>query len=255
MIMKKLINIFFILLSVGIFAQSKGLKSKNVPLKKSVPNQVKNPKVEPDSEIINENVPSLIPRKQSGKIGYINQQGKYVIKPEYHIAMFFAEDCNLANSANMKVRKFGSAQYATVEKNKTSYRIDKSGKRVYQYKDSDLAVCRNEFKKQLFHAYIIKGLYGVIEDAIFKNPSDPKQFKIYPEYEYLYIMEGNELTYPMIVATRKDKFGVIDINNKIIIPFDYDDIKRNYSWKLGRMFEVTKDGINYYYIDANNQSY
>lgn len=253
--MKKLINIFFILLSFSLFAQYNGLKKKGLPVGKTLPKQAKKQKTEENLTVINENVPLLIPQKKSEKFGYINQSGQFIIKPEYHIAMFFAEDCNLANSANQKVRKFGSSEYATVEKNKTTYRIDKSGKRVYQYKDSDLAVCRNEFKKQLFHAYIIKGLYGVVEDAVFKNPSDPKQFKIYPEYEYLYIMEGNELTYPMIVVTRKDKFGVIDINNKIIIPFDYDDIKRNYSWKLGRMFEVTKDGTNYYYIDANNHAY
>ncbi len=59
----------------------------------------------------------------------------------------------------------------------------------------------------------------------------------------------------MIVASQKDKFGVIDVNNNIIIPFEYADIKRNYSWKLGKMFEVTKDDINYYYIDSNNKSY
>jgi len=59
----------------------------------------------------------------------------------------------------------------------------------------------------------------------------------------------------MIVATYNDKFGVIDVNNKIIIPFEYADIKRNYSWKLGKMFEVTKDDKNYYYIDSYNQSY
>jgi hypothetical protein len=30
---------------------------------------------------------------------------------------------------------------------------------------------------------------------------------------------------PMIVASNNDKFGVIDVNNKVIIPFEYSNIK------------------------------
>ena len=59
----------------------------------------------------------------------------------------------------------------------------------------------------------------------------------------------------MIIAVRDDKFGIIDVKGKTIIPFEYEEIKRNYSWKLGRLFEVTKDGDNYYYIDINNNAY
>lgn len=59
----------------------------------------------------------------------------------------------------------------------------------------------------------------------------------------------------MIVASKNNKFGVIDVNNKVIIPFEYNDIKRNFSWKLARLFEVTKDGKNYFYIDVNNNAY
>ena len=58
-----------------------------------------------------------------------------------------------------------------------------------------------------------------------------------------------------MIATKNDKFGIVDLKNNIIIPFEYADIKRNFSWKLARMFEVTKDGQNYYLIDAQNKSY
>ncbi|WP_225875500.1 MULTISPECIES: WG repeat-containing protein [Chryseobacterium] len=204
---------------------------------------------------INENIPLLIPQKKNDNFGYVNQNGKTIIAPQYHIAMFFAEDCNLLNSPNPKAKKFGTAKFATVEKNNIAYRIDMTGKKVYQYNDADLGKCKMEFKKQLFHAYILNGLYGVIEDSKFSNPADRSHFKIYPKYDYLHILEGDDLSNPMIVASQKDKFGVIDVNNNIIIPFEYADIKRNYSWKLGKMFEVTKDDINYYYIDSNNKSY
>ena len=68
-------------------------------------------------------------------------------------------------------------------------------------------------------------------------------------------MEGDDLKNPMSIATKNNQFGVIDVNNKVIIPFEYSDIKRNFSWKLARLFEVTKDGKNYFYIDVNNNAY
>nr|WP_315027333.1 WG repeat-containing protein [uncultured Chryseobacterium sp.] len=213
-------------------------------------------KPNPDLVIINKDLPLLIPKKKDEKFGYVNQNGKFIIQPEYHIAVFFYEDCNLLNSPNEKVRKFGTDEYATVEKDMISYRIDQSGKRVYQFKDSDLGKCKfGEYKQQLFQAYVLNGFYGVIEKSTFVNAADYRQYQIYPQYEYLYIMEGDDVADPMIVASNNDKFGVIDVNNKIIIPFEYSNIKRNFSWKLGKMFEVTKDGKNYYYIDANNKTY
>ncbi|MEF9480499.1 WG repeat-containing protein [Chryseobacterium sp. 1B4] len=213
-------------------------------------------KPNPDLVIINKDLPVLIPKKKGDQFGYVNQNGKFIIQPEYHIAVFFYEDCNLLNSPNEKVRKFGTKNYATVEKDMVSYRIDQSGKRVYQFKEADFGKCKfEEYKQQLFQAYILNGFYGIIEKSKFVNAADYRQYQIYPQYQYLFILEGDDVTNPMIVASHNDKFGVIDVNNKIIIPFEYANIKRNFSWKLGKMFEVTKDGQNYYYIDANNKTY
>lgn len=253
--MKKVIKFIFIFLSASLFSQTKNLKNNQLLNKKSTSKPSFKTSSESNLIAINENIPLLIPQKKNDNFGYVNQKGKTIIAPQYHIAMFFAEDCNLLNSPNPKAKKFGTAKFATVEKNNIAYRIDMTGKKVYQYNDADLGKCNMEFKKQLFHAYILNGLYGVIEDSKFSNPADRSHFKIYPKYDYLHILEGDDLSNPMIVASQKDKFGVIDVNNNIIIPFEYADIKRNYSWKLGKMFEVTKDDINYYYIDSNNKSY
>lgn len=253
--MKKVIKFIFIFLSASLFSQTKNLKNNQLLNKKNTSKPSFKTFSESNLIAINENIPLLIPQKKNDNFGYVNQKGKTIIAPQYHIAMFFAEDCNLLNSPNPKAKKFGTAKFATVEKNNIAYRIDMTGKKVYQYNDADLGKCTMEFKKQLFHAYILNGLYGVIEDSKFSNPADRSHFKIYPKYDYLHILEGHDLSNPMIVASQKDKFGVIDVNNNIIIPFEYADIKRNYSWKLGKMFEVTKDDINYYYIDSNNKSY
>lgn len=254
--MRKTANFLALFISVFIFSQAKSLKK--IPAKKNsktIVKKVSEPKVNPDWIVVNEEVPVLIPQKKNGKFGYVNQKGKFLIEPEYHIAVFFAEDCNLLNSPNEKIRKFGTQKYATVEKDLISYRIDQSGKRVYQYKNTDLGKCQSEFKQQQYQAYILNGFYGIIEPSKFVNAADYRDYQIYPQYEYLHIMEGDDVSNPMIVASHNDRFGVIDVHNNVIIPFEYSNIKRNFSWKLGKMFEVTKDGTNYYYIDSKNKAY
>lgn len=249
--MKNLLLISFLSLTTFISAQKKPVVKK-YPLKKTT---AVSKKPVADLIKINDSIPALIPQKVNGKFGFINQNRKVVIKHEYSNVGFFTEDCNLLNSPNEKVRKFGSKHYASVRLNGTDYRIDQTGKRVYQFKDADLGKCKPEFKAQLFHAYILNNQYGIIEDSKFENPADYRQFTIYPQFDYLHIMEGDDLKNPMIVASRNNKFGVIDIYNRIIIPFEYSDIKRNFSWKLARLFEVTKDGQNYYYVDIKNNSF
>jgi len=248
--LKKIIQVLSVLISIVVFSQ------KSVPKKIAVKKKTLTSEKNMSLPIVNQDLPLLIPKKKNGNFGYVNQEGKFVIQPEYHIAVFFYEDCNLLNSPNEKFRKFGTADYATVEKDEISYRIDKKGNRVYRFKKEDLGKCvHKEYIQQLYQAYILNGFYGIIEKATFKDPADYRQFQIYPQYEYLFILEGDDVANPMIVASKNNMFGVIDVHNRVIIPFEYDDIKRNFSWKLGKMFDVSKDGKNYYYIDSNNNTY
>lgn len=198
-------------------------------------------------------LPTLIPHKIDEKSGYINQQGKMIIAPEYHIAMFFSEDCNLLNSPNKNARVFGSAEYATVEKNDISYRINKKGKRVYQYKNSDLGKCSQPYEMSKYKAFTLNGMYGLVSKETI-DVGGYKDFDIYPQYQMLYVLESDREN-PMIIAVMNNKFGIVDKQNKIIIPFVYNDIKTNLSWKTANLFEVSTDGKNYFYVDKNNKSY
>lgn len=245
--MKLLICLFSLVCVFGT-AQSKN-SNKNIkkPAVKTAP--VK------DLLKINDKIPALIPQKSNGKFGFINQAGKVVIPHIYSNVGFFAEDCNLLHSPNVKIQKFGTNKYASVRLNGIDYRINEAGTRVYQFKNSDLGKCSPEFKRQLFHGYVMNNMYGVIEDSKFENPGDYRQFTIYPQYDYLHILEGDDLQNPMIIASKNNRFGVIDVRNNIIIPFEYSDIKRNFSWKLAKLFEVTKDGTHYYFVDENNKGY
>lgn len=198
-------------------------------------------------------IPALIPQTINQKTGYVNQSGKVVIPAEYQIAMFFSEDCNLLNSPNKKIRIFGSADYATVEKNQISYRIDRKGTRVYQYKKEDLGKCVFPYESPKYKAFVMNGFYGLVskESVDYKNYKD---FEIYPQYQMLYVLDSDKEN-PMIVAVLDNKFGVINKNNQVVIPFVYDDIKTNLSWKTANLFEVSKDGNQYFYINKNNHAY
>lgn len=198
-------------------------------------------------------LPSLIPQKIDQKAGYIDQDGKVIITPEYHIAMFFSEDCNLLNSPNKNARIFGSANYATVEKNNISYRINKKGKRVYQYKKSDLGICSQPYEMSKYKAFILNGMYGLVSKENV-DVGGYKDFDIYPQYQMLYVLEGDREN-PMIIAVMNNKFGIVDKQNKIVVPFIYSDIKTNLSWKTAHLFEVSKDGKNYFFLDKNNKVY
>lgn len=200
-------------------------------------------------------VADLVPKKRNGKVGFVNHSGAFVIYPEYTNVGFFAEDCNLLLSPNPHVRKYGTSDYASVTKGEIDYRIDRNGKKVYTFKKSDLAICSPEFKKQRFNAYVQNGFYGLIDNEKFNNPNDYKQFTIYPQYQYLYILEGDDILNPMIIASVNDKFGIIDIHENVIIPFIYSDIKRNFSWKLAQLFEVSSNGFDYFFIDIKNKVY
>ncbi len=246
--MKKLYCLFLTGLSLLLYSQGKLALGQGFNSSISVSASEANEKV-------NDSVAGLIPLLQNGKFGFKNQKSKVVIKPQFSNVGFFTEDCNLLNSPNESVKKFGTAEYASVSVKDVDYRIDSKGNKVYQYKNEEKGKCANTYKPQVFNSFVRKGAYGIIDKKNFYNENDDKQYVIAPQYQLLHIMEGTNVKEPMIIAAKDDKFGVIDVHNNIIVPFEYADIKRNYSWKLAHLFEVTKDGNNYFYVDDKNNKY
>jgi len=179
--MKNVVSILGVFISISVFSQTKTVKKLPVKnIAKTVAGQpAEKAKTNPVLPVLNKELPLLIPKKKNGSFGYTNQKGKFMIQPEYHIAVFFYEDCNLLNSPNEKLRKFGTADYATVEKNEISYRIDQKGKRVYQYRQADLGKCvHKDYVQQLYQGYTMNGFYGLIEKSTCKDPQEYRQCKI-----------------------------------------------------------------------------
>ena len=122
--MKYFLSIFLFSVFVLFPAQSKKTVKKT-PVKKTIS--------KPDLEKIDPELPDLILQRDSeGKLGFVNQKGQLIIPHEYKFGTFFWEDCNLLNSPNENVRKFGSADYASVTVDGKDYRINRRNVRGHQ---------------------------------------------------------------------------------------------------------------------------
>ncbi len=246
--MKKILLFVFFIFFIFGFSQKKKTTIRKKSVGKPALSQL-------DYIKVNDSLPDLIMKRQNGKIGFINQKGKWIISPEYDFGNFFFEDCNLLNSPNSKIQKFGSDQYASVTLGDKDFRIDKKGKRVYQFKKEDLGVCASTYQEPKYFRYNYRGFNGIVDNKDFSTPEDYKSFIIYPQYSSLYILESKDHNNPMIIAEKNGKYGIIDKNNNVIIPFEYLNIKKNFSWRIAHLFEVTQDGENYFFIDDQNNSY
>ncbi|NAW51986.1 WG repeat-containing protein [Elizabethkingia argentiflava] len=200
-------------------------------------------------------IPELIPFFKNGKFGYINIFRKVVIPQKFDLALFFKEDCNLLQAADHRLRKFGSMDYATVEINGVAYRINREGKIVYRYRAYDLGRCITEVQIPAYITYEdMTGHYGLAKkDGL--GLADTSQVYIPAQYQYLYVMDSEDIDDPMIIAIRNNKYGVIDKHNNIVIDFKYEDIKKNLSWKEAHLFEVSKDGRRYFFMDKRSNIY
>ena len=135
--------------------------------------------------------------KKDGKYGLINLNGKEILKPEYE-------------------------EIASLKGTKGAIQIKKDGK--YGISDTTgKVVIKTECKeiktsKEIKHGFIVlndEDKYGYITQTGEKL--------IAPIYEELIIMTLGNDTY--LKYKKENQFGIINLNNNIIIPNNYDDIK------------------------------
>lgn len=91
------------------------------------------------SQIFSQTIPDLVPILAGKLYGYSDKNLHVKIKPQYDNAQFFEEDFDfqIMNVNNPAIVQYGTADYAWVELKGEKYRIDKRGKIVYQFKQSD----------------------------------------------------------------------------------------------------------------------
>ncbi|MBS1573149.1 MAG: WG repeat-containing protein [Bacteroidetes bacterium] len=167
----------------------------------------------------------------AGKYGYIDNTGKYIIKPQFDYAANF-------NEGLAKVGKYNKGSDSGSDFSDLIYGfIDKKGnlKINYQFKDAD------NFSEGLATVSILDNEYGIIN-------SDGK-YVVYPKYGYIQQFKEGLATFNLSqdggVSSNK---GFIDKEGKIAINPQYDDTS-NFNNSLAPI----RVGNKYGYIDKKGK--
>ncbi len=94
------------------------------------------------------------------------------------------------------------------------------------------------------HRHIVKigSKYGMLEEKTFKQ-------KILVDYDFVFISRF------VVFVGKNKKYGIIDLNNKILCPLIYDEVKSSYSYGLGFGEDkiYARKGKDYFEININGK--
>lgn len=178
---------------------------------------------------------------EDNKIGYVDKNGKVVIKPSYDVGGYFSKDgiAIVGKAANDSVMKYAA--------------IDKSGKELFSFTSSDYsgygmfhnghivvkkerngeAILLDKQGKKVMSLGKWKGdipsNLGLFDDIIIFKDGDLLGLKnsngdivIRAKYDVLMKPEYND---GYFVAQKDDKSGIIDKDDNEIIPFEYEYLR------------------------------
>jgi len=149
---------------------------------------------EPLYSFIGEQINGISPAIFDERVVYINEKGVILIDQGFEVFPNFAIQGAFSNDL------------AVVYKEEKYGRIDKSGKLINKFKYDNIGNGIVNF------AAMKEGFWGV-------NTSNDKVV-ISPKFVELYFVTENT-----IIAKRDEVYGMIDLAEKVIIPFIYDDIE------------------------------
>ncbi|MBQ4805817.1 WG repeat-containing protein, partial [Aquimarina sp. MMG015] len=195
---------------------------------------------------------SFIIAKKNGKYGTLNLKNKTIIPFKY-------ESINVFSKNKFLIKQNGKAQIR-----------DSSDKIILDTKYNDIKkpdINENHIVRNDFNYGLINNLGKLIIPTEYKNISNKKfgiyyyvsknrlvglfdskgKIKIPIEYKYFKIVKpikSSKITdVTRLIAKRNDNFGVIDLNNNIIIPFVYKSIKTIDRNILNKILKTT-DNLN-----------
>jgi hypothetical protein len=156
------------------------------------------------------------------------------------------KDYDLLASSDEKIQKFGDNKYATVKIKAKQYRIDKTGKIVYTFKPSDFEVERvAEYHENKFKVFEIANKVGIKQDTT-----------IIINTKYQQIICIKRYCEPPFIAKLNDHYGIIDHNDKVLVPFKYESIINATYDSIGflPLIKVKQKNL-IFYIDLNGVEY
>lgn len=172
--------------------------------------------------------------KKNGKYGYIDKGIKTIVPfGKYNECKPF-ENNKIAIVKNNKKYKLINKQgeelsvaydeiykddnfYLTKIKNKLGV-LDSLGNQVFPNQDKEISIVSFNFKNEIKNFFLIKSIqdkYGIVNE---------KREDVIPiKYDSLSIVATGDIN--IIIAREKNRFGILDIENQIVLPFDYTKIE------------------------------
>ncbi len=152
--------------------------------------------------------PGLFKAVLRGRTGIINASGDILVEPKYH-----------------ELSKVGKHYLAQVDFESNSYGA--------AYRRGNVIVNPRYHKIEYKH-----GLLDAEGNVVIPVEHDILQPLAYP----LLFLAGARTHYEAVTSTlshARFRFGVVDINNTVIVPIDYDDVKVSRAGKNGKKYIVT----------------
>lgn len=174
------------------------------------------------------------------KKGYINEDGKIVIEPTYDIAYSFSQDgiaiigkkLNDSDTKYFAIDEDGEELFSFSSSKYSDFGLFINGY-IPVKKSNDEVIMLDKSGEKLcsigkWDGFIPNWL-GFNDDVIVFNEGDTYGLKdnegkivIRAKYEILVPIPGINSSY--YLAKKKEKYGIIDKNDEIVIPFDYDGL-------------------------------
>jgi hypothetical protein len=207
----------------------------------------------------------------NGKAGIINKEGKVITERKYQSIQYCNDKFILLDSNSTT---FMDADGSNFKEWECQFQpiISNSYTHVPECLFNDYAwLSRCKDKVGLFNGLghqLAEPIYDAIEPFSYSQRSETCTYKMYqqgkcgilningkqtipPDYDELEILEitthqlnGYEHQLTLFVAKKEDKFGLINELNEVLIPFEYDDFKRNNGYYFSMNNEITKVQFN-----------
>jgi hypothetical protein len=207
----------------------------------------------------------------NGKAGIINKEGNVITERKYQSIQYCNDKFILLDSNSTAFMDADGSNYKEWECHFQPI-ISNSYTHVPECLFNDYAwLSRCKDKVGLFNGLghqLAEPIYDAIEPFSYSQRTETCTYKMYqqgkcgilnmngkqtipPDYDELEILEitthqlnGYEHQLTLFVAKKEEKFGLINEFNQVLIPFEYDDFKRNNGYYFSVNNEITKVQFN-----------
>lgn len=162
------------------------------------------------------------PARKKGQYGYVNREGKWLIKPTYDLSLNYSEQIAAFKSGLYwgAIDNYGKVilnpEWEEIKAFQGGFGVGKKENRFYLFSKEGNQLTPGGFSK----ICRIDNGYFLVENDQKVGLLDPNGKQVLsPDYEYLKRERAN-----WVIARKNNKSGLIDEKGETLLPFDYEEI-------------------------------